>query len=66
VLGTGFPEGKTAYVMRRNTRTNHVELWNPMKAEAYFYGREEEINKYGCIPISKSYRMNKLASDAIC
>ena len=41
VLGTGFPEGRTAYVMRRDTTSNHVELWNPIKGEAYFYGRIE-------------------------
>lgn len=27
--------------MRRNIDNNHVELWNPMKGEAYFFGREE-------------------------
>jgi coiled-coil and C2 domain-containing protein 2A len=40
-LGLGYPEGKTAYVMRRDTNNNHVELWNPMRGEAYFFGREE-------------------------
>jgi coiled-coil and C2 domain-containing protein 2A len=40
-LGLGYPEGKTAYVMRRDTNSNHVELWNPMRGEAYFFGREE-------------------------
>lgn len=40
-LGLGYPEGKTAYVMRRDKNTNHVELWNPMRGEAFFFGREE-------------------------
>jgi hypothetical protein len=39
VLGLGYPEGRTAYVMRRNKDNNHVELWNPIRGEAYFYGR---------------------------
>jgi coiled-coil and C2 domain-containing protein 2A len=66
VLGTGFPEGRTAYVMRRNTENNHVELWNPMKGEAYFYGREETKEQVGCFSVSKGYRMDKRMNDAIC
>lgn len=42
VLGLGYPEGRTAYVMRRDKKSGHVELWNPMRGEAYFYGREEQ------------------------
>lgn len=65
-LGTGFPEGRTAYVMRRDTTTNHVELWNPMKGEAYFYGREETHEKVGCLSVSRGFRMDKRPNDAIC
>lgn len=53
-------------MLRRHTKTNHVELWNPIKGEAYYYGREIEVEKYGCIQISSGYRMNKLPTDAIC
>ena len=66
-LGLGYPEGKTAYVMRRDTKTNHVELWNPMRGEAYFYGREENPDKlFGCITASEGHTMNKSLGDAIC
>jgi hypothetical protein len=63
MLGTGFPEGRTAYVLRRDTLTNHIELWNPIKGEAYFYGREE-IKSMGCFSTSKSVEKNP--NDAIC
>lgn len=66
MLGTGFPEGKTAYVMRRDLNSNHVELWNPMKGEAYYYGREETKDQVGCLSISRGFRMDKRPNDAIC
>jgi coiled-coil and C2 domain-containing protein 2A len=43
VLGLGYPEGRTAYVMRRNKENNHAELWNPLRGEAYFYGRSQDV-----------------------
>ena len=52
--------------MRRNNENNHVELWNPIKAEAYFYGRQETIETYGCLSVSKGYKMDKKITDAIC
>jgi len=52
--------------MRRDTTTNHVELWNPIKGEAYFYGRTELKEFYGCIPVSKGFKNNKSPNDAIC
>jgi hypothetical protein len=52
--------------MRRNTETNHVELWNPMKGEAYFYGRQEVMEKIGCINVSRGYRMDIRLNDATC
>jgi hypothetical protein len=67
VLGIGYPEGRTAYVMRRDKRNNHVELWNPMRGEAYFFGREENVEQFlGCIAISSGFKMNKRMNDAIC
>jgi hypothetical protein len=66
-LGLGYPEGKTAYVMRRDKNTNHVELWNPMRGEAYFYGREEiQDQVFGCLPGSSGFTMHKSLGDAIC
>ena len=67
VLGLGYPEGKTAYVMRRDKRDNHVELWNPMRGEAYYFGRDDTHERVlGCINISTGYKMNKRMNDAIC
>jgi len=43
VLGLGYPEGRTAYVMRRNKENNHAELWNPLRGEAYFYGKTTDV-----------------------
>ena len=67
MLGLGYPEGRTAYVMRRDKLSNHVELWNPMRGEAYYYGRDETTEKVlGCIAISSGFKMNKRMNDAIC
>lgn len=67
-LGLGYPEGRTAYVMRRDKKSGHVELWNPMRGEAYFYGREELTEEYlgGCISLQTGYSSGKKMSDAIC
>ena len=46
VLGRGNPEGDTTYVMRRDTDSNHIELWNPMTAEAYFFGRRSTSSTF--------------------
>ena len=67
LLGKGTPEGKTAYVMRRDTTSNKVELWNPMKGEAYYYGRRAEDDKVGCLPISGGgFSMDIRLNDAKC
>jgi hypothetical protein len=54
--------------MRRDTNNNHVELWNPMRGEAYFFGREEtkETFLFGCITASEGHSMNRSLGDAIC
>ena len=67
VLGLGYPEGRTSYVMRRNKENNHVELWNPLRGEAYFYGRNP-INEtfLGCITVPMGTTLNKRMNDAIC
>ena len=67
VLGLGYPEGRTAYVMRRNKENNHVELWNPIRGEAYFYGRNPTTETFlGCITVSTGTSLNKRMNDAIC
>jgi hypothetical protein len=53
--------------MRRDTLTNKVELWNPMKGEAYFFGRREVREKViGCLPVSRGFTMDIRLNDAIC
>lgn len=69
LLGLGYPEGRTAYVMRRDKRNNHVELWNPMRGEAYYFGREETPMRGfgGCLSVSSGgYTNSKKMNDAIC
>lgn len=67
VLGVGYPEGRTGYVMRRDKTTNHVELWNPLRGEVFFFGREEKKEVImGCLSVSSGFLMNKRANDAIC
>ena len=67
MLGVGYPEGRTGYVMRRDKRTNHVELWNPLRGEVFFFGREEQKEVIlGCLSVSAGFLMNKRANDAIC
>lgn len=66
-LGLGYPEGKTAYVLRRDKSTNFVELWNPLRGEAYNFERQPVIEELlGCIPLSTGYKLNKRMNDAIC
>lgn len=52
--------------MRRNLKNNHIELWNPIKGEAYFYGREEVKENFMCFSISKGYKLDKRINDVIC
>ena len=52
-MGKGNPEGKTCYTLRRDTQSNHVEFWNPMKGEAYFFGKQEIVDRIGCLSIGK-------------
>jgi coiled-coil and C2 domain-containing protein 2A len=40
ILGKAVPEGYTTYVLRRNTKNNHVEIWNAIKGEAVFYDKK--------------------------
>lgn len=53
--------------MRRNKENNHVELWNPIRGEVYFYGRNPTIETFlGCITVSTGTSLNKRMNDAIC
>ena len=52
--------------MRRDTTNNHVELWNPMKAEAYFFGRKGQVDRFICIPVGTGYSMDIRLNDPTC
>jgi len=65
-FGKGYPEGKTCYVMRRDTETDHIELWNAMKGEAYFFGKSDMVDKIGCMSVSKGQRMGIRINDPTC
>lgn len=66
VMGKAMPEGYTSYVMRRNTENNHVEIWNSITGEAYFFGRDYNKNKFLCIPLSTGVEIDCHSQDPIC
>lgn len=43
-LGKAFPYGKSIYVLRRNTRTNDSELWDPYDGQCFFLPAKEYEN----------------------
>ena len=45
VLGSAVPEGYTTYVLRRNIKTNHAEIWDAVRGFAYFFGNKLEVSK---------------------
>lgn len=49
-----------------DTTRNHIELWNPILGEAYFFGREEIAERTGCLPVSRGYKMNNNPDNAKC
>ena len=56
-LGKGIPEGNTCYTLRRNKKTNHVEIWNPVNGEAYFFGNEMYYRSCLCLPCPQGERV---------
>lgn len=47
ILGNAVPEGYTTYVLRRNLENNHVEIWDAIRGQAYFFGGKLET-RYCC------------------
>jgi len=43
-LGNSEPHGNAVYVLRRNTETNQVEIWNPITGEPFVFCNEKLIN----------------------
>jgi len=52
--------------MRRDKTTNHCELWNAIKGEAYFFGREEVPNGVLCFRTKPGVNMNIRTYDSKC
>ena len=65
VLGKGVPEGNTVYVLRRNTLSQEVEIWNAIYGEPYFFKREIMKTNFLCIPCKAGTKMDP-ASSATC
>jgi coiled-coil and C2 domain-containing protein 2A len=66
VLGKGIPEGYTTYVLRRDKNTKHCELWNAIKGEAYYFGREVKPSKVMCFNYDTGVNLNIRQFDAKC
>lgn len=65
IMGKAVPEGFTSYVLRRNTKNNHVEIWNALKGEAVFFDKKKASRKCCCIPIATSFNIEN-ESDPTC
>jgi len=63
-IGKGIPEGFTCYTLRRDKATNHVEIWNPVTGECYFFGNEKYARSLLCIPCGQGERVGD--HDASC
>ncbi len=37
------PEGEAVYVMRRDVKTNEVEIWNAVYGDPYFFKRNDQF-----------------------
>ena len=60
IMGKAVPEGYTTYVLRRNIKNNHVEIWNALTGAAVFYGKRRIQRKLlGCIPIASGYHIER-------
>lgn len=62
----GVPEGKTVYVLRRNIKSNEVEIWNTCLGEPYFFGNKEYVTKFLCLTISKGLRSGINEYESFC
>lgn len=48
ILGRGVPEGKTYYVLRRDTKHDKNELWNPVTGDVYVFTQKKLTTKFLC------------------
>lgn len=55
VLGRGVPEGKTYYVLRRDTtdkQNDKNELWNPVTGDVYTFSLHKLTPKFLCFRLN--------------
>ena len=65
ILGKAVPEGYTTYVLRRDKKTNHVEIWNALKGEAVYFDKTKTTRRCFCLPIASGFNV-EFASDPNC
>lgn len=53
IIGTGVPEGKSVYVLRRDTTKGDLELWNASSGVGYSIIQDPYSAKFLCINISR-------------
>jgi len=56
VIGKGVPEGNAIYVLRRDTHSGDVELWNASEGVGYSLKQEPFISKFLCFSITRGNR----------
>ena len=66
VLGKGYPEGMTTYVIRVSNTTLDVEFWNAKKGECFYFDKRYRDNKFLCFRVSRSFTSTKNSSNNIC
>jgi coiled-coil and C2 domain-containing protein 2A len=66
VLGKGYPEGMTTYVMRVSNTTPDVEFWNARKGECFYFDKKYHDNKFLCFTVNRSFNNTKNSNNTIC
>jgi coiled-coil and C2 domain-containing protein 2A len=63
IMGRGVPEGKTYYVLRRNTKTDSNEIWNPVTGEIYVFHHRVLTTKFLCFKLNSGVTVESGSSD---
>ena len=66
IFGKANPEGKTVYVLRRDTRTNEFEIWDPCNGDPYFFKSKNFVTYFCCFKISKGVAVESEYDEIIC
>jgi hypothetical protein len=63
MIGTGVPEGTTVYVLRRDSRSKDVEIWDASNGIGHSLFQENYLSTFLCIPVSYGTRSKVLRED---